>query len=164
MPFAWDYLIVTASNDAQASAYEAQLSVRRKLGLLTGIREALVVPDPGGKRVGSGGSTVHCLKRVLARETGGLKPAPASEEVFRRLRILIIHAGGDSKRLPAYGPCGKISVPVPGEPITKGSSPLGTITPPPRHAGTRSGKSVVISIASRIRCGSRIASSSRRPT
>ena len=31
------------------------------------------------------------------------------------LRILIIHAGGDSRRLPAYGPCGKIFVPVPGE-------------------------------------------------
>jgi fucokinase len=115
MPVAWDYLIVTASNDAQASAYEAQLGVRRKLGLLTGIREAMVVADHGGKRVGSGGSTVHCLKQVLARETEALKPVPPAEEVFRRLRILIIHAGGDSKRLPAYGPCGKIFVPVPGE-------------------------------------------------
>jgi hypothetical protein len=28
---------------------------------------------------------------------------------------LIVHAGGDSRRLPAYGPCGKIFVPVPGE-------------------------------------------------
>jgi hypothetical protein len=33
----------------------------------------------------------------------------------RRLRTLIVHAGGDSKRLPPYGPCGKIFVPVPGE-------------------------------------------------
>lgn len=35
--------------------------------------------------------------------------------MLRRLRILIVHAGGDSRRLPAYGPCGKIFVPVPGE-------------------------------------------------
>ena len=35
--------------------------------------------------------------------------------LFSRLRILIVHAGGDSRRLPAYGPCGKIFVPIPGE-------------------------------------------------
>jgi len=30
----WDSLIVTASNAAQAAAYEAQLRLRRELGLL----------------------------------------------------------------------------------------------------------------------------------
>ena len=51
----WDYLIVTASNERQAKAYEAQLSVRRKLGLLRDIQEVIVAPDPGSKPVGSGG-------------------------------------------------------------------------------------------------------------
>jgi hypothetical protein len=37
------------------------------------------------------------------------------ERILRRLRVLIIHAGGDSKRLPAYGPWGKIFLPLPGE-------------------------------------------------
>jgi len=104
----WDYLILTASNDIQARAYESQLRLRHKLGLLRGVREALVVADPGGRRVGSGGSTVLCLAEVLRREGGN------PEEVLRNLRILIVHAGGDSRRLPAYGPCGKIFVPVPG--------------------------------------------------
>ena len=36
------------------------------------------------------------------------------KEIFQDLRILIIHAGGDSRRLPAYGSCGKIFVPLPG--------------------------------------------------
>jgi hypothetical protein len=43
----WDYLIVTASHERQAEAYQVQLDVRRELGLLSDVREALVVPDPG---------------------------------------------------------------------------------------------------------------------
>jgi len=114
----WDYLIVTASNESQAEAYEAQLAVRRELGLLSEVREALVVADPAGCRVGSGGSTLCCLMEVLRRRLKGVrgKSDPAVwEQVLRDLRILIIHAGGDSRRLPAYGPCGKIFVPVPGD-------------------------------------------------
>jgi len=134
----WDYLIVTASNARQASAYEAQLRLRRELGLLPQVRESFVVADLEGRRIGSGGSTVYCLAQVIERErAGGIARAtttsPASSEVgqavplalpacgqvaesvLRRLRILIVHAGGDSRRLPAYGPCGKIFVPVPGE-------------------------------------------------
>ena len=114
----WDYLIVTASNGAQAAAYEAQLRVRRELGMFTGVREVLVVPDPDGRRVGSGGSTVFCLLAVLEREAGpglGDSCRDVWEGVLGGLRILIVHGGGDSTRLPAYGPCGKIFVPVPGE-------------------------------------------------
>src|SRR6266542_3538161 len=103
MPGAWDYLVLTASNDHQAHAYETQLRRRRELGLLPQVREALVIPDPDGKRVGSGGSTLHCLQTILKRE-----------QRLEGLRILIVHAGGDSRRLPAYSPCGKIFVPVPG--------------------------------------------------
>jgi fucokinase len=115
----WDYLIVTASNDSQASAYESQLQMRRQLGLLPQVRETLVVPDLDGKRIGSGGSTLHCLMQVLAKVGQGCAPAnPALDAagILRRLRILIVHAGGDSRRLPAYGPCGKIFVPIPGSP------------------------------------------------
>ncbi len=121
----WDYLIVTASNDLQAEAYESQLKLRRDLGLLSDVREVMVVADPGGRRIGSGGSTLYCLMEVLTRRLGrGLRTAGPKEwlEVLRKLRVLIVHAGGDSKRLPAYGPCGKIFVPVPGE--SDGALPL----------------------------------------
>ncbi len=112
----WDYLIVTASNDRQAAAYEGQLQLRRQLGFLAEARNVLVVPDPGGRRLGSGGSTVHCLTEVLNRELAEGERADLASWVtaLRSLRILIVHAGGDSKRLPAYGPCGKLFVPVPG--------------------------------------------------
>ncbi len=114
----WDYLIVTASNGSQASVYEAQLRLRRELGLLAGAREVLVIADPGGRRVGSGGSTIFCLMELLNRELapeGGIDDRRAWKELLQRRRILIVHGGGDSKRLPAYGPCGKLFVPIPGE-------------------------------------------------
>jgi len=50
----WDYLIVTASNEAQARAYESQLKVRQDMGLLSSVRDVMVVPDPGGKQIGRG--------------------------------------------------------------------------------------------------------------
>ncbi len=116
----WDYVIVTASNDAQAAAYESELRLRHKLGSLPGVRHVMVVADPEGKRVGSGGSTLCCLIDVVNREFACRGPIPdgaffeAVETVLRNQRILIIHAGGDSRRLPAYGPCGKIFIPIPG--------------------------------------------------
>jgi galactokinase/mevalonate kinase-like predicted kinase len=114
MRAAWDYLLLTASHQTQARAYQDQLRLRQELGLLPQVGEALVVADPEGRRVGSGGSTLYCLMQVLDRERErGRSGAP--DEVLRGLRILILHAGGDSQRLPAYGPCGKIFVPVPGE-------------------------------------------------
>ena len=161
-PAVWDYLIVTASNDAQARAYESQLKLRQRRGHLPRVRHVLVVADPEGRRVGSGGSTICCLMEVVNRELatarqpagvqahvnpdgtpantprgqGRLRSSPsrAGSVVFgpatgpvdegdelaralrplRRLRVLIIHAGGDSRRLPAYGPCGKIFIPIPG--------------------------------------------------
>ena len=122
MPDGWDYLIVTASNETQAEAYEIQLDLRRRMGHLTQVRHSLVVADPEGKRIGSGGSTLYCLNRIIGLECTERNSGGSAEEILRRLRILIIHAGGDSKRLPAYGPCGKIFVPVPGE----SSSALGT--------------------------------------
>ncbi|NQU76997.1 MAG: hypothetical protein HQ546_11855, partial [Planctomycetes bacterium] len=67
----WDYLIVTASSDAQAAAYESHLSARRELGLLAGVRNVMVVPDADGRRIGSGGSTIYPLAGVLNRELAG---------------------------------------------------------------------------------------------
>jgi len=112
----WDYLIITAANDQQAGAYELQLKARQKNGKLPDVRNVLVAPDAGGRRVGSGGSTLQCLGEVLRREGGGEETNRAldAESLLRSLRILIVHAGGDSRRLPAYSPCGKIFVPLPG--------------------------------------------------
>jgi fucokinase len=114
----WDYLIVTAANAPQAAAYRSQIQLRREAGELAQVRDVLVVPDQDGRRVGSGGSTLQCLTEVLRHESkpdSGGANLHSAEAVLRRLRILIVHAGGDSRRLPAYSPCGKIFIPLPGD-------------------------------------------------
>ena len=116
-PNRWDYLIVTAANKRQAAAYEAQIRLRREMGPLAQVLDFLVIPDRDGRRVGSGGSTLQCLGEVLRRESQpgeDLSDGQRAEAILRRLRILIVHAGGDSRRLPAYSPCGKIFIPLPG--------------------------------------------------
>jgi len=121
----WDYLIVTAANDRQAAAYEFQIETRRRTGLFRDARHVLVLADAGGRRIGSGGSTLQCLHEVLRRETAleeDTRDFGEADTILSRFRILIVHAGGDSRRLPAYSPCGKIFVPLPGD-------PAGEITP-----------------------------------
>ena len=51
---------------------------------------------------------MEVLGRRLGPRAGHAGPA-AWERVLDELRILIIHAGGDSRRMPAFGPdCSKI--------------------------------------------------------
>jgi len=126
-PGPWDYLIVTAANDRQAAAYESQIRLRREMGLLPQVRDFLVIPDRGARRIGSGGSTLQCLAEVLERESRAGEDSSdiqRAEAILSRLRILIVHAGGDSRRLPAYSPCGKIFIPLPGVAQPKTGSTL----------------------------------------
>ena len=103
----WDYVILTASNEEQAAAYRAQIDARLAAGRLPAGTVYEVLPDPDGKRVGSGGATFHVMK-YLSEQGGG-------EHFFRGKRILVIHSGGDSKRVPQYSACGKLFSPVPRE-------------------------------------------------
>lgn len=100
----WDYVILTASNEAQAEAYRAQLVYRQKNGWLPKQTNYLVLSDPDGKRVGSGGATLNVLREIWQLEHS-----------FDGLRLLVIHSGGDSKRVPQYSACGKLFSPVPRE-------------------------------------------------
>ncbi|MCI9622267.1 MAG: bifunctional fucokinase/L-fucose-1-P-guanylyltransferase [Lachnospiraceae bacterium] len=103
----WDYVILTASNEEQAAAYQAQIDARLKQGRLPGHTVYKVLPDPEGKRVGSGGATFHVMKYISEQTE--------EEQCFRNKRILVIHSGGDSKRVPQYSACGKLFSPVPRE-------------------------------------------------
>ncbi len=106
----WDYVILTASNEEQASGYRQQIDDRLRRGLLPAQTSYAVLPDPGGKRVGSGGATFHVLKYIAGQAQGDGKKNP-----FAGKRILVIHSGGDSKRVPQYSACGKLFSPVPRE-------------------------------------------------
>jgi fucokinase / fucose-1-phosphate guanylyltransferase len=122
----WDYLIVTAANEQQAKGYELQIRQRQEGGGIPQVRRWFVVTDLNGKRIGSGGSTLHCLHCVLKRERSGVEAASfeEAEAILSGLRILIVHAGGDSRRLPAYSHCGKMFVPIPAKSQPSVSSTL----------------------------------------
>ena len=99
---AWDYVILTASNEQQAEGFRAQLEARKDF--LPSRTHFAVVPDEGGVRVGSGGATLSVIRYIRQREAS-----------FDGLRILVIHSGGDSKRVPQYSALGKLFSPVPHE-------------------------------------------------
>lgn len=100
----WDYIILTASNEAQAKTYENRINDRIKNGYLPSSTHYAVLPDPDGKRVGSGGATFNVLKYIKS---------VSNDADFKGKRILVIHSGGDSKRVPQYSACGKLFSPVP---------------------------------------------------
>ena len=130
----FDILVLTAANEAQAQGYRAQLAWRQANGLLDPATRALVITDPGGRRVGSLGATFNVLAELAGTEdsgqrteAGGQKTADGGgarksvlgprtsdlEAFFRGKRILICHSGGDSRRTPAYAAQGKVFTPVP---------------------------------------------------
>ena len=99
----WDWIVLTASNKEQANTYEQEINSRLNKNLLPKDVKYLVIEDPEGKRVGSGGATLNVLKKIKEKET---------KKNFDDLKILVIHSGGDSKRIPQYSVCGKLFSPV----------------------------------------------------
>jgi fucokinase len=93
----WDVVIVTASSARQAGFCRDEIERRRLSGMLPAETEFLVVPDPDDRRVGSGGATIHALG-VLGKD----------REWWSRHKALLVHSGGDSRRLPQYSPGGKL--------------------------------------------------------
>mgnify|MGYP003684071863 CR=1 FL=1 len=131
-PPPFDELIITASDPAQAAVFRALVAARAP-SLPRGLRVRCYSDPPGG-RVGSGGGTLVALAMLLRDELGLTDVALASADsapmaelaafvaridraalvaFFAARRIVIVHAGGESRRLPAYVPEGKLFAPVP---------------------------------------------------
>ena len=68
--------------------------------------------DPVGHRLGSGGGTTWLLQEAYRSEKGEESGEQFETWLSREKRILI-HAGGQSKRLPSYAVSGKVLMPVP---------------------------------------------------
>ena len=99
----WDVVAITASSERQAERYQWEIERRRERGRIPANVRYLVLPDPGDRRVGSGGATLLALKAIAK---GGV-------EWWERHRVLLIHCGGDSRRLPQYSLSGKIFTALP---------------------------------------------------
>ena len=64
--------------------------------------------DPIGKKLGSGGGTTWLLQQAY-QESREL----SFQKWLRKEKRLLLHAGGQGRRLPAYSPSGKVLMPIP---------------------------------------------------
>ncbi|MGE9289665.1 MAG: bifunctional fucokinase/fucose-1-phosphate guanylyltransferase [Puniceicoccales bacterium] len=71
--------------------------------------DCFVTHDPPEAKLGSGGGTAHLLREAWRAEAGDV----SFGEWLKRDDRVLIHAGGQSRRLPAYAALGKALLPVP---------------------------------------------------
>ncbi len=75
--------------------------------------------DPIGKKLGSGGGTAWLLWQAFMNDndSGNGEITPELKKQFcswlKQEKRILLHAGGQSRRLPAYAPSGKILTPIP---------------------------------------------------
>ncbi len=99
----WDVIVITAADAGQQAAYEAQVQSELEQGHLPSRSDWLVVADKPGPKIGAGGSTLYVLSLLQSKYGDALD----------EMRVLMIHAGGYSQRLPSMSVCGKIFAAMP---------------------------------------------------
>ncbi|XP_038977769.1 bifunctional fucokinase/fucose pyrophosphorylase [Phoenix dactylifera] len=128
----WDAIVLTAASPEQAALYDWQLRRAKRMGRIAPSTITLAVPDPDGARIGSGAATLHAIS-TLARhllhevpnDNRGSLPSSVNGQssddssftsmvnLMAKRHILLLHAGGDSKRVPWANPMGKVFLPLP---------------------------------------------------
>jgi len=103
----WDAVVLTARDGAQAQVYRAELERRELAGQLGIGTRYVVIPDPRGRRIGSGGAMLRVL-RALADEAGAVVD-------LTRQRVLVVHAGAASRHMPHCATGGKLFARLPHE-------------------------------------------------
>ncbi|KAJ4784147.1 L-fucokinase/GDP-L-fucose pyrophosphorylase [Rhynchospora pubera] len=123
----WDAIVLTAASPEQAALYEWQLARARRMGRIAPSTVAIAVPDPDGARIGSGAATLHALfalyrhfltkvqsdKNVSSSENVDGSSLTEMRKFMSKKHVLLLHAGGDSKRVPWANPMGKVFLPLP---------------------------------------------------
>ena len=69
--------------------------------------------DPIGHRLGSGGGTAWLLEEAWKSEKREVKSEKSFLSWLSKEKRILIHAGGQSKRLPGYAVSGKVLMPLP---------------------------------------------------
>ncbi|KAJ8309842.1 hypothetical protein KUTeg_011707 [Tegillarca granosa] len=87
----------------QKCIYESQIELKSERNELPKGIPIHVIPDPDGPKIGNGGSTLNAISSLYSIY---------GNEMFQ-FRILMIHAGGLSKRIPSTSVLGKIFSPIP---------------------------------------------------
>ena len=69
--------------------------------------------DPEGHRIGSGGGSAWLLEKCFEHQTSSINHLPSFNDWLASEKRILLHAGGQSRRLPSYAPSGKILTPIP---------------------------------------------------
>ena len=69
--------------------------------------------DPADRKLGSGGGTTWLLRAAYEDYKAQNADAASFDEWLAADKRLLLHAGGQSRRLPSYAPSGKILTPLP---------------------------------------------------
>ncbi|KAF9901091.1 hypothetical protein BX616_002385 [Lobosporangium transversale] len=100
----WDVVVITASDKQHRLVYEHRIDQKLARGQIPTSVKYHVVEDPPQSKIGGGGSTFLVMK--VLREM-------YSQEFLENARVLLIHAGGYSTRLPHVSARGKIFTTLP---------------------------------------------------
>ena len=71
--------------------------------------EYFCTSDPAGTKLGSGGGTTWLLQDCYQQESAD----KSFDEWLAQEKRILLHAGGQSRRLPMYAPSGKVLTPIP---------------------------------------------------
>ncbi|KAK6484629.1 fucose-1-phosphate guanylyltransferase [Huso huso] len=107
----WDIVVMTAADEKQKLAYEQQIAEKLRRKELPLWVQYHVFADPPGVKIGkycNGGSTLYSIQHLQEQY----------DDKLSTFRILLIHAGGYSQRLPSASALGKIFTTLPlGDPV-----------------------------------------------
>ena len=92
----WDAIVLTAASPEQAQLYHWQLRRAKRMGKIAGSTVTLAVPDPDGKRIGSGAATLNAI-HALARHYWDLG-LDLSPRVLLQFMLLLFY----SPRVPFF--------------------------------------------------------------
>src|ERR1039457_2525275 len=115
-PQVWTAVLITAGSKRQAERYEWELRRRVAAGRIPDGVLYLVVPDVADQRIGSGGATLNAIRRLIAEllfQGDCAGPPIDLRHWWSQQRVLLVHSGGDSRRLPQYSVSGKLFSAVP---------------------------------------------------
>ncbi|VDK72247.1 unnamed protein product, partial [Anisakis simplex] len=99
MTMKWDAVVLTACDLNQKEAFENQLADLSDQLNQFAERFFVFEDQPSNIRIGSGGATQLALDRLNSELT---------ESKFIQSRIVIIHSGGLSQRMPSASALGKV--------------------------------------------------------
>lgn len=103
MPF-WDIIVISACDESQREAYNIQIEAKKKRNELPLGVDYQVFADPPGPKIGNGGSTIVCLDELIKIY---------GEEKLSNSKIMLVHAGGYSTRMPNASVLGKVFTALP---------------------------------------------------